>query len=182
MTPTPMRRKGRMQDRPPSMANMHHRRRLCRSAGRLSTARLSRRLPGGWLPGAVRRARAGLRSAHRSALCAGRLRPGAYQATPNGGGLDAGQPIAGHDGGYEGDFAEAPPRKRRGLLVAGALVCAVADRWRLGVRLQDLRTERQAHRRAADRRQGQYAGQGRARRSAGQAVREHQQEGPGQAG
>lgn len=45
---------------------------------------------------------------------------------PNAGGLDAGQPIAGHDADYEGDFAEAPPRKRRGLLVAGALVCAVA--------------------------------------------------------
>ena len=44
----------------------------------------------------------------------------------NGAGLDAGQPIAGQDGGYEGDFAEAPPRKRRGLLVVGALVCAVA--------------------------------------------------------
>lgn len=45
---------------------------------------------------------------------------------PNGAELDASQPIAGHDGGYDGDFVEAPPRKRRGLLVAGALVCAVA--------------------------------------------------------
>jgi SPOR domain len=51
----------------------------------------------------------------------------AYQGfTPNGAGLDAGQPIAGNDMGYDGDYAEAPPRKRRGLLVAGALVCAVA--------------------------------------------------------
>ena len=44
----------------------------------------------------------------------------------NGAALDPGQPISGAEGGYDGDYAEAPPRKRRGLMVAGALVCAVA--------------------------------------------------------
>ena len=51
----------------------------------------------------------------------------AYQGyAPHDGAFDAGQPIAGNEAGYDGDYAEAPPRKRRGLLVAGALVCAVA--------------------------------------------------------
>lgn len=43
-----------------------------------------------------------------------------------GGALDAGQPIAGNEAGYEDDYVDEPPRKRRGLLVVGALVCAVA--------------------------------------------------------
>lgn len=41
--------------------------------------------------------------------------------------LDARQPIAGADAEYDADYGyDAPPKKRRGLLVAGALVCAVA--------------------------------------------------------
>lgn len=43
---------------------------------------------------------------------------------PPDGGLASGQPVAGADE-YEA-YDEAPPRKRRGLLVVGALVCAVA--------------------------------------------------------